>query len=1095
MKFLKLLISSVFALSLFFVNQNVFAENTVSLDAAKKEESSGLVSVANVSIYKATVVSEDNNNFKISFDLANGQGLQSGVKYGVKLIGKKDGSSYIADEKVYSESLTLYENSRISKEISYTAPSNLSGDYSLWITSKNANSFPFGVAFVKNITLKSSTKGININADSCSLYIDGFQEDYTLSEGVAIRSNENLVLTCNVLNNSDQEIIVNPVFETTYRTLYGNVVEASGGSFDPFTFKSGESKDIYITLPKALNPQAYDVKVLLKNDNISSNTVIAHYVLSGASATVQNISLDKDYYLKGETATLSFIWSPSADNFIGSRVSSKINPSFKASIKNAKGNLCAEEINQSIVENTSSKVEVPINILSDCKNPQISLSIINDDGSVLGEHSISVLSKSLPVKNYSFIWYIVVSILIILFIFIFIKYRKNKKNNDQDKFKPLPFHVIFPFFVLIALGSFIPFNADATTFTLGQSDNTHADIVVDLDSSSYQPNGTITVSGDASMTACANNPLGLSITANLNGNNKTLLSGTISGGSSFANSITFTAPSAPGNYSISFSSSLGSYSNNFSIGFSVSGNGVCSVDGCSSGYRDNNSQDEYKEYWQCKGYGSGSWDSCSSLRTKADGVCGGWMNSCESGDYVDAEDSLPVVNWRCNGVAGGDDSDICSYNPNAESNSCGLEVNTCSSGGSIVYGSSNKSEGANSDIYSWMCGFGELPGGNYENELFCTKEISAEARVKGSIDSTNCEIDIGKNSCVTTVSWSTSNPVSTSFVRDGYNRVKATANDGEFNDTISNRDDFYNSYCLINGSTRLSCTTAYASCVSGSSWNGTSKTCVANPINGGWSIPNWSACSASCGSKTSGVVTGTQTATRTCTRPVPQYGGSSCQGDATVTQSCSKTCTPNPSDPIISGPTVLNLNQNGTFSFYSTDPDGLKIRYGIDWNLDGTADEWLPSVVNGEINYVSSGVSQSILKSWSSYGTKVFKVLAQNYHGLNSNWSSHSVLISSTLTCSNGATNYPLCTIYPSCSNGATNPPLCTVYPSCSNGATNPPLCTIFSDCSNGATNPPGCTIFDDTCSDGIKNGNETGIDCGGNCKACSKTIPIIKEI
>ena len=30
------------------------------------------------------------------------------------------------------------------------------------------------------------------------------------------------------------------------------------------------------------------------------------------------------------------------------------------------------------------------------------------------------------------------------------------------------------------------------------------------------------------------------------------------------------------------------------------------------------------------------------------------------------------------------------------------------------------------------------------------------------------------------------------------------------------------------------------------------------------------------------------------------------------------------------------------------------------------------------------------------------------------------------------------------------------------------------------------------TCTDGIQNGTETGVDCGGSCSACSNPEPII---
>lgn len=43
----------------------------------------------------------------------------------------------------------------------------------------------------------------------------------------------------------------------------------------------------------------------------------------------------------------------------------------------------------------------------------------------------------------------------------------------------------------------------------------------------------------------------------------------------------------------------------------------------------------------------------------------------------------------------------------------------------------------------------------------------------------------------------------------------------------------------------------------------------------------------------------------------------------------------------------------------------------------------------------------------------------------------------------------------------------------------------ILNGCENGNTEP------DPTCSDGIKNGNETGIDCGGDCDPCFECLTI----
>ena len=54
---------------------------------------------------------------------------------------------------------------------------------------------------------------------------------------------------------------------------------------------------------------------------------------------------------------------------------------------------------------------------------------------------------------------------------------------------------------------------------------------------------------------------------------------------------------------------------------------------------------------------------------------------------------------------------------------------------------------------------------------------------------------------------------------------------------------------------------------------------ISSTVDGGWSEPKWSQCSANCGG-------GTQTRTRTCDNPVPAFGGAKCQGQRAETQNC-----------------------------------------------------------------------------------------------------------------------------------------------------------------------------------------------------------------
>jgi len=87
-----------------------------------------------------------------------------------------------------------------------------------------------------------------------------------------------------------------------------------------------------------------------------------------------------------------------------------------------------------------------------------------------------------------------------------------------------------------------------------------------------------------------------------------------------------------------------------------------------------------------------------------------------------------------------------------------------------------------------------------------------------------------------------------------------------------------------------------------------------------------------------------------------------------------------PSTPATpSGPASGNVGTSYSFSTSATDPDGDQVKYGWDWNGDGTVDEW-----SGLVN---SGTTDTRSHSWSAAGTYNVKVKSEDSHGAQSIWS------------------------------------------------------------------------------------------------------------
>ncbi len=401
------------------------------------------ITVATVNIYDAKIVAQKGNTITLSFDISNREGIQPQIKYGIELIKEDTQGQTRVDEKVYDEILSLSENSQVHKEITYQAPANLKGEYTILISSKNTNGFPLALAFVGKVILstENNTETIDILPETCFLQVQGEKKtpSYIPLQGVDISSTENLIAVCTIVNNSNKQINLTPKYETRYRTSYGEIVPHEGGDVNPIILKPLEKKNFSLVLPKATKPQAYDIKVSLMDEGMTTNAVVFHYVLQGASATIQNILLDKDYYQNGDTAKLSFMWSSSADGFPESRAGiGTVIPTVSLTVKivDVDKKSCITELNQILSQNsTKPMIEIPVSITASCMNPNVLIVLKDGQGNILAEESFIIKTtlapqNTTPSSNTKTI-VIILTILILAGITFYIK-KINKNKNETN---------------------------------------------------------------------------------------------------------------------------------------------------------------------------------------------------------------------------------------------------------------------------------------------------------------------------------------------------------------------------------------------------------------------------------------------------------------------------------------------------------------------------------------------------------------------------------------------------------------------------------------------------------------------------------------
>ncbi len=86
-----------------------------------------------------------------------------------------------------------------------------------------------------------------------------------------------------------------------------------------------------------------------------------------------------------------------------------------------------------------------------------------------------------------------------------------------------------------------------------------------------------------------------------------------------------------------------------------------------------------------------------------------------------------------------------------------------------------------------------------------------------------------------------------------------------------------------------------------------------------------------------------------------------------------------PVTPTLSGGGSCVVGSPHTITMQSTDPDNDTIRYGVDWDANGTIDQFVPGT-----GYVNSGTPQTASRTYATAGSKMVKVMAEDSTGLTS---------------------------------------------------------------------------------------------------------------
>ncbi len=352
------------------------------------------VVIANVNVYEPTIVSQENGVLTVGFDIANnGDVAQGDINYGLDIIKATSNGQTIVDSYVVPEPIALAAQTTVHKEVAYTIPANLSGEYEVWVVSRTTSGMMLGLGRAGKATFINTAPYVDILAETCLITVSGETTTYSLYQGVDVAPEETLSFSCTLESHFDADVTVTPAFTTHKRTRFGEVVETTPATPEPITLAAGEKRVVTLVVPKAVVPQAYDVSVSLVNAEKKSvsNEVIAHYVLRGASATIQTATLDKVSYAQGETLSAHILWSPSADSFLDSRAGQGTtlpNTTIMLSVTDAGGTQCIDPVTRPLAS-TEHDLTITAPVTTHCAAPTMAITIKDDKGNTLDSRTLN----------------------------------------------------------------------------------------------------------------------------------------------------------------------------------------------------------------------------------------------------------------------------------------------------------------------------------------------------------------------------------------------------------------------------------------------------------------------------------------------------------------------------------------------------------------------------------------------------------------------------------------------------------------------------------------------------------------------------------
>lgn len=409
--------------------------------------------------------------------------------------------------------LVLKPNTSTIESISYNMPQFLpEGDYYLRVLLRNPESttvdayvipvgYLSGPGFSKNPFVEISKAIIERRPDNTN---------WSLNIGISSNNDESLFIKGEaVLSGEQQSLEVSPKL-VVYERAAGEKVVYQSQDLDTIKLEKGATQSFEIAVPKLDIAGSYFAELLFEKDGQSiSNIIDFHWVVSGESGRIINLTINKTNFNKGDEAIVDMQLSDRADlHFSEGEIKSLGNVKVVTTLT------CSDSY-QKIVENivdlnSNRNLQVTILVDKNVKECTVKADLLKDDtnlhSKILAYNEDEVINSVDAMKNQNIVLFVAgILSFIVLIIWVIFYFIRKKSINSQLFLIPLLFIGLGLSYDTAMAG---PCTAVSINITSPQPDP-----------KKYAYGETIPLQGAAAITYCTDYPSDLKLSFYLDDNN------------------------------------------------------------------------------------------------------------------------------------------------------------------------------------------------------------------------------------------------------------------------------------------------------------------------------------------------------------------------------------------------------------------------------------------------------------------------------------------------------------------------------------------------------------------------------------------------